>query len=110
VALPVAAWMVARRAARAPGWVAAAPALTRLAAATGGLSAAFLLSNVPIVITGSPILANLGALQRVLYAVMLLLMMMTARATRSAVVTARAAAGPPAAVGAPVGGRLEGAA
>jgi uncharacterized protein DUF998 len=115
VALPVATWMIARRAARTPAWGAAAPGLTRLAAATAGLSAAFLLSNVPIVITGSPILANLGALQRVLYAVMLLLLLTTARATRSAVVAARASApveaavGIPvaAAVGAPVGGRLE---
>jgi hypothetical protein len=92
VTLPLASWLVARRAALSPSWRAAAPALTWLSVATCALSALFLLSNVPIVISGSPIFAILGVLQRVLYAVMLVLLLMIARAARAAVVAARSAA------------------
>ncbi|WP_214406645.1 DUF998 domain-containing protein [Pseudonocardia lacus] len=91
VALPVAAWMVARRAAASPAWRAAAPVLTRLAVATAALSALFLLSNVPIVISGSPLFAVLGVLQRVLYAVMLVLLLMIAFAARSTAAAGRTA-------------------
>jgi hypothetical protein len=83
VTLPLAAWMIARRAADSPAWRAAAPGLARLGLATAALSAVFLLNNVPIVIAGSPIFAVLGVLQRVLWAVMLVLLVMIARAARS---------------------------
>jgi hypothetical protein len=90
VALPVAAWMIARRAARTEsggtaGLRAAAPALTWFAGIVAGLSALFLLSHVPIVITGSPVFTVEGAVQRVLYAVVMVVLMMIARATRSAI-------------------------
>lgn len=91
VTLPLAAWMIARRAAQSPAWQASAPSLARWGLATGGLSALFLLNNVPIVIAGSPIFAVLGVLQRVLWAVMLVLLLTIARAARSAA-TARAVA------------------
>lgn len=83
--LPLAAWMVARRArSAAPAWQAAAPALHWWAGTTGVLSAAFLLSHVPIVIGGSSGFPLMGGLQRVLYAAVMLVLVATARATRLA--------------------------
>ena len=85
VALPVAAWMIARRAARSTALRPSTPALTWVSGAMAGLSAVFLLSHVPIVITGSPILTAEGVLQRVLYAVVMVVLLMIARATRSSI-------------------------
>jgi hypothetical protein len=102
VTLPLAAWMIARRAVQSPAWRAAAPALTGLSIATAALSALFLLSNVPIVISGSPIFAVLGVVQRVLYAVMLVLLLMIALAARSTAAAARTVVELPVAVAAPV--------
>ncbi|MCO1655915.1 DUF998 domain-containing protein [Pseudonocardia humida] len=109
LALPLAAWMVARRAVESPAWRAAAPALTRLSVAVAALSVLFLLSNVPIVISGSPIFAVLGVLQRVLYAVMLVLLLVIARAARATAVAARTAVDLPvaAAVQATIEGPLD---
>jgi Protein of unknown function (DUF998) len=83
--VPLAAWMVARRARSAAAWQPAAPALSRLAGATGVLSAVFLLSHVPIVIAGSPGFPLIGGVQRVLFAAVMLVLVATARATRLAV-------------------------
>jgi hypothetical protein len=83
--VPLAGWMVARRARSAPAWTAAAPALSWCAGATGVLSAVFILSHVPIVIAGSPGFPLLGGVQRVLYAAVMLVLVATARATRLAV-------------------------
>jgi hypothetical protein len=92
VALPVGAWMVARRAARTASWRASAPVLGWAAGAVGLLSAAFLMGNVvPIVISDSPFFTGLGALQRVLYAMVMVVLLLLARATRTAVAAARTA-------------------
>jgi hypothetical protein len=99
----LAAWLVARRARSAPGWTAAAPALTWCAGVTGLPGLTSLPSHVPIVIGGSPGFPLLGGVERVLYAVMLVLVT-TARATRLAVDGALV----PSAV--PVGAGLRGAA
>jgi heme A synthase len=84
-ALPLAGWMVARRARLAPGWRSFAPLLTGVAGATGVLSAVFLLSHLPIVIGTSPGFPLLGGVERVLYASMMLVLLVTGRATRLAV-------------------------
>ncbi|WP_219420297.1 DUF998 domain-containing protein [Pseudonocardia nigra] len=84
-AVPLAAWLVARRARTASGWRAAAPALAWSAGVTGVLSAVFLLSHVPIVIGGSSVLPLMGGVQRVLYASVMFVLMATARATRLAI-------------------------
>lgn len=55
-------------------------ALGRLAVLTGALSAAFLLSHVPIVIGGSPGFLPLGGVERVLYGMVILLLIATGRA------------------------------
>jgi uncharacterized protein DUF998 len=93
VTLPLAAWLIARRAARTPSWLAAARALGWAAGAVCLLSAAFLLGNVAIVISDSPTFTALGAVQRVLYAMVMVVLLLLARATRSAVVAARSAEG-----------------
>jgi hypothetical protein len=85
VMVPLAGWMVARRARTAPEWQAAAPAVARCAGTAAALSALFLLSLLPIVIGGSPGFPLLGGVQRVLYAVVMLVLVVTARATRLAV-------------------------
>jgi hypothetical protein len=100
VTLPLGAWLVARRAARTPAWRASAAPLGWTAAAGCLLSAAFLLSNVPIVISDSPFFTALGALQRVLYAVVMVVLLLLVRAIRSATVAVRAAEGT--AAGAPL--------
>jgi hypothetical protein len=82
--LPLAAWLVARRARSAPAWQPAARPLAVAAAISGVISAVFLLNHVPIVIAGSPFLPHIGALQRVLYAAVMVVLVMTARATRLA--------------------------
>lgn len=99
VALPLAAWLIARRAARTPSWLASARALGWAAGAVCLLSAAFLLGNVPIVISDSPTFTALGAVQRVLYAMVMVVLLLLARAIRSAVVAARSVEDP--ATGAP---------
>ena len=83
--LPLAAWMVARRARSAPTWAPAAPALSRAAAVAGVVSVFFLLNHVSIVIGASPVLPLLGGAQRVLCAAVVVVLVMTARATRLAV-------------------------
>ena len=85
VAVPLAAWLVARRARLTPEWAPAAPALTWVAGATGLLSLWFLLSHVPIVIGASPGFPLVAEVQRVLYAAVILVLVVTARATRLAV-------------------------
>jgi hypothetical protein len=85
VMVPVAGWMVARRARSAPAWQAAAPAVAWCAGVSAVLCALFLLSLLPIVIGGSPGFPLLGGVQRVLYAVVMLVLVVTARATRLAV-------------------------
>jgi hypothetical protein len=89
-ALPLAAWLVARRARNAPGWGAMVPTLTWCAGVTGLLSAGFLLSHVPIVIGTSSGFPLLGGVERVLYAAMMVVLLVTARATWLAVTDARA--------------------
>ncbi|OLS99413.1 hypothetical protein BJF90_38990 [Pseudonocardia sp. CNS-004] len=83
--LPLAAWMVARRARSAPAWAPAATPLTWATGIAGGLSAFFLLNHVPIVIAGSPLFPFIGGVQRVLYVAVMVVLVMTARATRLAV-------------------------
>jgi hypothetical protein len=82
--LPLAAWLVARRARSAPAWQPAALPLSRAAGIAGVVSTFFLLNHVPIVIAGSPFLPFLGGVQRVLYAAVMVVLVMTARATRLA--------------------------
>jgi uncharacterized protein DUF998 len=82
--LPIAAWMVARRARSAPGWVPAAPALSWAAGVAAVVSAFFLLNHVPIVIAGSSVFPLIGGTQRVLCAAVMVVMVMTARASRLA--------------------------
>jgi hypothetical protein len=85
VALPLGAWLVARRAARTASWRAAAPLLGWAGGAVCVLSTAFLMGNVvPIVISDSPFSTALGALQRVLYAVVMVVLLLLARAIRAA--------------------------
>jgi hypothetical protein len=95
--LPVAAWMVARRARAAPEWVPAAPALSWAAGVAAVVSAFFLLNHVPIVIAGSPVFPLIGGTQRVLCAAVMVVMVMTARASRLALERTRVPAGIPAA-------------
>jgi hypothetical protein len=83
--LPLAAWMVARRARSASAWAPAAHPLAVGAAIAGVLSAFFMLNHVPIVIAGSPLFPFIGGVQRVLYAAVMVVLVMTARATRLAV-------------------------
>jgi hypothetical protein len=83
--LPLAAWMVARRARSAPAWAPAAAPLTWATGIAGGVSAFFLLNHVPIVIAGSPLFPFIGGVQRVLYVAVMVVLVMTARATRLAV-------------------------
>jgi hypothetical protein len=83
--LPLAAWLVARRARSVPAWAPAAPALSWAAGIAGVLSAFFVLNHVPIVIGGSPVFPLLGGVQRVLCAAVMVVLVMTARATRLAV-------------------------
>jgi Protein of unknown function (DUF998) len=83
--LPLAAWLVARRARSAPAWAPAAPALAWSAVVAAAVSAFFLLNHVPIVIAGSPVFPFVGGVQRVLYAAVMVVLVMTARATRLAV-------------------------
>lgn len=92
-ALPLAGWMVARRARLADAWRPLAPLLTGVAGATGVLSAVFLLSHLPIVIGTSPGFPLLGGMERVLYASVMLVLLVTARATRLAVDGARNTSG-----------------
>lgn len=89
VAIPLAAWLVARQARTAPGRTSAAPLLACCAGFTGLLSLTFLLSHVPIVVGGSPGLTLIGGVERVLYAAVMLVLVGTARATRPAVDAAR---------------------
>ncbi|OZM76314.1 hypothetical protein CFP66_41910 [Pseudonocardia sp. MH-G8] len=83
--MPLAAWLVARRAWSAEAWAPAAPALSWGAAVAGVISAFFLLNHVPIVIAGSPVFPLIGGVQRVLCAAVMVVLVMTARATRLAV-------------------------
>jgi Protein of unknown function (DUF998) len=82
--LPLAAWLVARRARSTPAWAPAAPALAWSAGIAAVVSAFFLLNHVPIVIAGSPLFPLIGGVQRVLYAAVMVVLVMTARATRLA--------------------------
>jgi hypothetical protein len=82
--LPLAAWLVARRAGSAPAWQPAALPLSWAAGVAGVVSTFFLLNHVPIVIAGSPFFPFLGGVQRVLYAAVMVVLVMTARATRLA--------------------------
>jgi hypothetical protein len=83
--VPLATWMVARRARSASEWRAAAPALHWVSGTAAVLSAIFLLSHVPIVIAGSPGFPAMGGLQRVVFVMVMLVLVATARATRLAV-------------------------
>jgi hypothetical protein len=83
-ALPLAAWLVARRARTSPGWISAAPLLGVAAGATGALSAGYLLTHVLIVIAGSHEFPLIGGAERVLYGAVLLVLVATARAARVA--------------------------
>jgi hypothetical protein len=82
--LPLAAWLVARRARSAPAWEPAAVPLAWAAGIAGMISMFFLLNHVPIVIAGSPVFPFTGGVQRVLYAAVMVVLVMTARATRLA--------------------------
>ncbi|MHA6630172.1 DUF998 domain-containing protein [Pseudonocardia sichuanensis] len=83
--LPLASWLVARRARAVPAWAPAAPALSRGAGVAGVISTFFVLNHVPIVIAGSPVFPLIGGVQRVLCAAVMVVLVMTARATRLAV-------------------------
>ncbi|WP_232662311.1 DUF998 domain-containing protein [Pseudonocardia sp. TRM90224] len=93
VALPLACWMVARRAREVPVWKAMAPVLSWASGTAGILSAVFLLSYVPIVIAGSSGIPLLGGVERVLYAAVMVGLFATIRATRLAVEGARSSSG-----------------
>lgn len=82
--LPLAAWLVARRARSAPPWQPAARPLAWAAGIAGVVSVFFMLNHVPIVIAGSPLFPFLGGVQRVLYAAVMVVLVMSARATRLA--------------------------
>jgi hypothetical protein len=92
VTLPLAALLTARRAARSVHWRSSAVALSWAAGCVSVLSGVFLLSHVPIVITDSPIFTASGALQRVLYVMVMVVLLMIARASRSAIDAVRAGA------------------
>lgn len=64
---------------------ATARVLTGVSGVVAGLGTVILLSHVPIVITGSPIFTAQGALQSVLYAVVMVELLMIVRATRPAI-------------------------
>lgn len=85
ISLPLACWLIARRARETSNWSPLAPTLTWVAGTTGGLSAVFLLSHLPNVVAGSQVVPLMGALERVLYAAVMLSLIATARATRLAV-------------------------
>src|SRR5690606_41698866 len=81
---PVRRWRGPVRARAAPGWRPAAVPLAGAGRAATAISAVFLLTHVPIVITGSPFLPFHGGVRRVLCAAVMVVLVMTARATRLA--------------------------
>lgn len=85
ISIPLACWLIARRARETSNWSPLAPALSWVAGSTGVLSATFLLSHLPNVVAGSQLVPLMGALERVLYAAVMLSLIATARATRLAV-------------------------
>ncbi|MFC4949798.1 DUF998 domain-containing protein [Pseudonocardia sp. GCM10023141] len=92
LSLPLACWLIARRAREASNWRPTAPALSWCAGITGVVSAVFLLSHLPMVLSDSLVVPLQGGLERVLYALVMLSLLATARALRFAVVGARSTA------------------
>lgn len=85
ISIPLACWLIARRARETSNWSPLATPLSWVAGITGLLSATFLLSHLPNVVVGSQIVPLMGALERVLYGAVMLSLIATARATRLAV-------------------------
>lgn len=99
VTLPLAGWLIARRAAAATGgWRAAAPVLRSCAGLAGIVAAAFLIAQIPIVITGSSIFPYVGGAERVVCATVMVVLLTTAWAMRAATVGAAAPQGAPSTV------------
>lgn len=94
-ALPLAAWLVARRARAGADWAASARVLTLWSGVTGLLSVAFLLSHVPIVIGTSSGFPLVGGFERVLYAAVMVVVLVTARAAQLAIEAARTTSAAP---------------
>lgn len=88
VSLPLAGWLVARRTHEHENWRPSATALTWVSGITAVTSAVFLLSHLPMVVSDSLEIPLQGALERVLYALVMLTLLATARAVRLAVVPA----------------------
>ena len=93
-ALPLAGWLVAKRAFAAAAWAPFAPLLRRCAGVTGLISATYLLIHVPIVIAGSPGFPYLGGAERVLCAAVMVVLLTTGRAARTAIEGARVTSAP----------------
>ncbi|SHK85153.1 Protein of unknown function [Pseudonocardia thermophila] len=85
VALPFAAWWIARRAVAGPGeWAARAAVLRRCALASATLTAGFLAVQLPIVIGASPIFPFVGGAERLVCATVMVVLVTTARVMRTA--------------------------
>lgn len=87
-ALPLVGWLIARRARASASWAASATGLAWWSGGAGLLSCAFLIAHLPVIL-GAPAYSLLGAVERVLNAVLIVVLLVTARAAR------RAAARPP---------------
>lgn len=107
--LPLAGWLIARRAATTTGeWRAAAPVLRTCSMVAGIVSSAFLLAQIPIVIPGSPIFPYGGGAERVVCATVMVVLLTTAWAMRAATVTVAAPQAAPIAVPADVSVEMPG--
>jgi hypothetical protein len=82
--LPLAGYLLARKAVSVPEWRAPALWLYWFSIATGILSAAFLLSHVPMAFSGSSEFIPRGAVQRVLFVMEIALLALIAVAARRA--------------------------
>lgn len=83
-ALPLAGVLVAARARGVPGWDASAVALRRWSLLVAGIGAFLLVISLPDVILGADPSPVMGAVQRVLYGVVIVALVGMARATRTA--------------------------
>ncbi|MDN5859887.1 MAG: DUF998 domain-containing protein [Pseudonocardia sp.] len=95
VALPLAGWLIARRAFATTGaWRAAAPGLRTGAAVAATVTAAFLLVQIGIVIPGSPTFPYIGGMERVVCATVMVVLLTIAWTMRATAMSSAAAVTP----------------
>jgi hypothetical protein len=89
ISLPLAGWLIARRAATGTGeWRAGAGFLRWSGAAAAFVTVGFLVMQIPIVIGGSPLLPYVGGAERVACATVMVVLVTTARVMWTATVGA----------------------